>query len=108
MALTPDAWQTFLKLDAKNKKETGTNGREAATAAKLRRVDAGAKKKEPPGSRRRSADWLEINARVTTMISRLGNKRAGGPAEAWTEKEEIRFRKSQLQNEAPLRSCSTD
>lgn len=44
MALTPDAWQTFLKLEAKNKKEIGTNGREAATAAKLRRVDAGAKK----------------------------------------------------------------
>lgn len=47
MVLTPDAWQTFLKLEAKNKKEIGTNGREAATAAKLRRVDAGAKKKNP-------------------------------------------------------------
>lgn len=44
MALTADAWQTFLKLDAKNKKEIGTNGRDGSTAAKLCRFDAGVKK----------------------------------------------------------------
>lgn len=43
MALTPDAWQTFLKIDARNIKEIGTNGGDTATAAKPRHVDNPAK-----------------------------------------------------------------